>query len=33
LIGIASAAFIFCSVKYGEKIENWLLGKIKKVQG
>lgn len=33
LIGIASAAFIFCSVKYGEKIENWLIGKIKKVQG
>ncbi|NLO41045.1 MAG: TVP38/TMEM64 family protein [Ruminiclostridium sp.] len=33
LIGITAAAFIFCSVKYGEKIENWLIGKIKKVQG
>lgn len=32
LIGITSAAFIFCSVKYGEKIENWLIGRIKKVQ-
>lgn len=32
LIGIASAVFIFCSIKYGEKIENWLIGRIKKVQ-
>jgi uncharacterized membrane protein YdjX (TVP38/TMEM64 family) len=33
LIGIVSAAFIFCSVKYGEKIESWLISKIKKVRG
>ena len=33
LIGIVSAAFIFCSVKYGEKIESWLIGRIKKVRG
>lgn len=33
LIGIVSAVFIFCSVKYGEKIENWLIGRIKKVRG
>ncbi|MBP7176465.1 MAG: TVP38/TMEM64 family protein [Thermoclostridium sp.] len=33
LIGIVSAVFIFCSVKYGDKIENWLMSKIKKVQG
>ena len=32
LIGIASAVFVFCSMKYGEKIENWLIGRIKKTQ-
>lgn len=32
IIGIASAIFIICSVRHGEKIENWLISKIKKVR-
>ncbi len=32
IIGIASAAFIFCSIRYGDKIENWLMNKIKKLK-
>ncbi len=33
LIGIAAAALIFISFKYGDKINDWIMGKLKREKG